>query len=586
MAFRQPTFAPPARHVSPPQPEHHTAPALPVPQQKAFEDSQEWVLFPQAQARSSSQTLTTYTEDTPRTAGLSRLSDFGSLNTATRSRQEEEDNDSADDGAIDDDEELDSLDDGLQAFQEPSTYWSSRHLDESNSVLPTHDGLGTFPASSPPVQEQLWRFEQYNPRKRTAEHHRRRSSVQRRLDAVTSADGVGIDVERMERIEKWRMEQARILLDEIEKETRRNRTSHVIERTGSLVDVIGQDGVIKDSDNLTPTTHKQGTIDNPAENPGIEDSESFWQRITRRVIRDLMGLDDAMLSVIFGESLLEDRPSKRPSSAPHPTALDASLATAHGAGWEGRLLDRLARELGILVQQLSDHPGAFSTALNPAKLDYAGIPVNTPSTSPVLPKGRTIMRADDVTASDSNSSPHFTPTLQDHQHRRPTSSDSTHAALWGIEEESPACPSAVQDREYWERTPDLKTIFRFLHTRFTSSRLSLPTAKPTNIATSSTPDSLRRAAIIKQHHPLVSRAVAHGRRRDAGHHHQYPHHFRSSSSAAVSSAHWRRAESSCGSASVRRARSGGSRNYWDLGGSVGSGSLTASMGGMGGWGEV
>jgi hypothetical protein len=580
MAFRQPTFAPPARHLSPLQPERHTATALPVPQQKAFEDSQEWVLFPQTQARSSSQTQTTYTEDTPRTAGLSRLSDFGSLDTTARSRQEEEDND----GAIDDDEELDSLDDGLQAFQEPSTYWNLRNLDESNSILPTHDGLGTFPASSTPVQEQLWRFEQYNPRKRTAEHHRRRSSVQRRLDAVTNADGVEIDSERMERIEKWRMEQSRVLLNEIEKETRRNRASHATERTGSLVNIIGQDGVIKDSGSLTPTAHRQGIIDTSADIQVIEDSESFWQRITRRVIRDLMGIDDAVLSVIFGESLPEDRPSKRTSSTPHPTALDASPVTAHGAGWEGRLLDRLARELGILVQQLSDHPGAFSTALNPAKLDYAGIPVNTHSNSPILPKGRTIMRTDDVTVSDPTSSHYFTPTLQDHQHRRPTSSSSsTHAALWGIEEESPDCPSAVQDHEYWERTPDLKTIFRFLHTRFTSSRLSSPTAKPTTIATSSTPDSLRRAAIIRQHHPLVSRAVPHGRRKDAGHHHQYPHHLRSSSSAAVSSAHWRRPESSCGSTSVRRARSGGSRNYWDLGDSIGSGSLMASMGG---WGEV
>ena len=583
MAFRQPTLAPPTRHVSQAGLEHPTPTAIPLLRQKAFEESQEWVLFPQAQARSSTQTRTTYTEDTRRTAGLSRLSDFGSLNTAARTGQEEEDN-----GAIEDDGELDSLDDGLQAFQEPSTHWIPRHLDTSNSILPTHDGLGTFPASSPPVQEQLWRFEQYNPRKRPAEHQRRRSSVQRRLDANTDDDGGGLDGERMERIEKWRMEQSRILVDEIEKETRRNRTSNKNERVGSAAEVMGRNGVIEDFGDVTPTVHKQDTAENSVETPEAEDSESFWQRITRRVIRDLMGLDDAVLSIIFGESLPEDRPSKRPSSAPSAPNLansDAPPATWRGVGWESHLLDRLARELGVLVQQLSDHPGASGTALNPSKFHYAGIPITTPSAFPTLPKTATAIPVDDAAGLNSTSSPHFKPTLQDHLHR-PTSADSTHAALWGIEEEPPA-PSAIQDREYWERTPDLKTIFRFLHTRFTSSRLSFPAAKTTNIATSNTPDSLRRAAIIRQHHPLVSRAIPHGRRREAGSHHQiYLHHLRGGSSAAMSSAHWRRPESSCGSVSVWRARSGGSRNYWDLGGSVGSGSFMANMGAMGASGEV
>lgn len=585
MAFRQPTFAPPARQISQTQPEYHTSTPVPSPQQRALEDSQEWVLFPQAQARSSTQTQTTYTEGTPRTAGLSRLSDFGSLNTAAKSGQGEEDNVSTNEGAIEDDEELDSLDDGLQAFQEPSPYWSSRQLDASNSILPTHDGLGTFPASSPPVQEQLWRFEQYNPRKRPAEHQQRRSSVQRRLDAATNADNLGIDSERLERIEKWRMEQSRVLLDEIEKETRRNRRSHGNGRAGSVTDVIGEDGVLKDSGNLAPTNNKHELNENPAESLNKQDNDSFWQRVTRRVIRDLMGIDDVVLSVIFGESLPEDRPSKRPSGAPAPNSVapELSTSTSRGVGWKGRLLDRLTRELGILVQQLSDHPGAFTTALNPSKLDYAGIPI----TSPILPKPTTTTPQDDFTPLNSSSSLQFTPTLQNHDpHHRPASSDSTHAALWGIEEES---PSAIQDREYWERTPDLKTIFRFLHSRC-SSCLASPASKPANIATSSTPDSLRRAAIIRQHHPLVSRSLAQGRRGDTSYyiHHQHHNYFRSSSSAAMSSAaaaaQRRRAESSCGSVSVRRARSGGSKNYWDLrGGSVGSGSLMASMGG---WGEV
>ena len=73
----------------------------------------------------------------------------------------------------------------------------------------------------------------------------------------------------------------------------------------------------------------------PGENPIIyeepemekseeqEPSESWWQRITRRVIQDLIGLDENTLSVIFGEELV---------GGPTPTATPTQSSPIAAAG--------------------------------------------------------------------------------------------------------------------------------------------------------------------------------------------------------------------------------------------------------------
>lgn len=586
MAFRQPTFVPSARPSTAPTPEQQATPTFPTVHQRTLDESHEWVFFPSVRAPSTAQTQTASTENTPRTAGLSRLSDFGSLNTAARSGQDDGAACEATNGSVDvdEEEELDSLDEGLHAFQEPSLQRSG-FLDQTSSILPRHDGLGTFPASSPPVQEQLWHFEQYNPRKRSMGHHRRRSSVQRRLDAAGDNDAASIEGETRERIERWRMEQSRVLLDEIERETRRERSSVVGPRAERTPISTGSEQIIKESvDEHDGDRESNGSTATGV--PDTEDSESFWQRLTRRVIRDFIGIDDAMLSVIFGESLPAEtsgNPSRSFSSArslPSPERVTSSS----NVSWEKRLLDRLARELGILIHQLSDHPGAFSgpSLINPTS-DYAGIPVTQPTSSRTQRKPAPRTTIPSNTTSPTAPSFTFTPTL--HNATLPTpapTADSTHAALWGIEEEPPT-RSPNPDREYWESTPDLKTVFRFLHNRLTAQRRpSTPkSTTPLNIATTSTPDSLRRAAVIRQYHPLVSRAAAnweprHGRRQT------WVHRTRGGSSCASSIAGGsRRWGGSLGSSS---------RNYWDIGGSGGVGSAGGSvlgMGiGMGSWGEV
>lgn len=500
---------------------------------------------------------------------------------------------------LDDDEDLNSLDDGLHAFREPSVYQGLRRVDQSgDTILPMHDGLGSFPASCPPVQEQIWQFEEYNPLKRAASHHRRRSSVQRRLDAVEDSNEAQVERDKIERIEQWRMEQSKALLDEIEKETRRRNISRKREMTASIANMADEEKIVVDDGNGV----RQSSTGLVPEKP--EQSESFWQRITRRVIRDLMGIDENLLSVIFGEALPGGGDPPPESSvrlaSTETKPPEASSVSALGSSWEDRLLERLARELGILVHQLSEHPGAFSSYVNSSTIDYAGIPV-TGSSTPRPPDESSILKAPDSTASMLE--PDFSPTLQQD---RPTLA-STQAALWGIEEEDPPASSSspTLDPDYWERRPDVKTIFRFLHQRFLSHRRATTSTvtktKQPNIATSHTPDSLRRAAIIRQHHPLVSRAHAASYDRPASRRNSsllHTHH--SPLVAAASGAGFRRSGSSCASLSTRKSLrgagagagamakgSGSSRNYWDLGGStVGSGSAIAAVGGMGAWGEV
>ncbi|MCJ1424840.1 hypothetical protein MMC29_002728 [Sticta canariensis] len=576
MAFRQPTVAS-ARQVSAPEAQGTTANTLSSTQPTSLEQSQQWVLFSSSQAQSSSKTKSTRTERTPRTAGLSRLSDFGSLNTLARSGQHDGDISEVADEAGGEDEDFDSLDEGLHAFQEPPLFQSPRYFDQSGSILPTHDGLGTFQASSAPVQEQLWHFEKQNPRKRSTGYPRRTSSVQRQLDAVADDDVARVESERMARIETWRMEQSKFLLESIEKATRRREMSASGRRAERDISISGTDKAIQTSRSSDAHAPDQG--DSQKANSEIED-ESLFGRITRRIIRDLLGIDEALLSVIFGESLPGDDPFFFGSSTPDSNLVGDWCDSTMTATWDTRLLERIARELGILVQQLTDHPGAFSTPLNPAHLDYAGIPVTRPplQTQPEL-------SAQPLQADTGSASARFKPTLEAYQSRFSTSaSDTTHAALWGIEEEpTTSSPSpAAHEGDYWERTPDLGAIFRVFHHRFSSPHQ--PSTSTPNIATTATPASLRRAAVIRQHHPLVSRAAVTGTtRRSSRNAAGISHHYH----------HYRRAESSCKSLSVRkggRGGSGSSRNYWDLGGgggsAAGSALAAAAGGGIGAWGEI
>ncbi|KAF2807621.1 uncharacterized protein BDZ99DRAFT_391809 [Mytilinidion resinicola] len=589
MAFRQHHRPQQSRQLSYHEPEQ-PAPleTAPSPQRKRpLEDSEEWVLFSPTAPSTTARTQTTSTERTPRTLGLSRFSDFGSLDTAARSDQDD-DNFTCQGTDLEEEGELDSLDDGLHAFHEPSEYSapSRRLIQSGETVLPTHDGLGTFQADGSTIQEQLWQFERSSPRRRA--HQRRRSSVQRRLDALEETEELDHEDNRRLRIEKWRLEQSKALLEEIERETRRRRRMSLVSAARRAQQEV-QHSSEDNTENL-----------------------SFLQRFTRRIIHDLMGIDENILSVIFGESLpLEATPESASipdtKSVTETVLADIQDTPFSGDPWEHRLLERIARELGVLVHQLSEHPGAFSTYLRTQETpSYAGLSLPPLQTANLENSPLTTTQS----SIPSPTAAIFAPTLQ----KQTTYSD---ASLWGIEEEEetdllesfrqhqrPTSTTAEdlvrtqQDREYWERELDVKMVFNYLTTRF-SSRPSIPTRRaPLGPRSSSAPAdpagmaselvSARRAALIRQHHPLVSRAAASqqsgNRRRDLLHRHHYLHsHTPAAPSLALrnpvlrSASGNQRTGSSCASQSTKKSkRSGGSgrnRNFWDMSGSVGSGSV-------------
>ncbi|EER23956.1 hypothetical protein D8B26_002118 [Coccidioides posadasii str. Silveira] len=665
---RQPSFqnvsprpAPPAINVTP---SNHN------PRE---EESQEWVLFsPELAPSTTTRTHTTSTDRTPRTTGRSRLSDFGSLGTALHSGTVDGDLDAEHDDLLDEDgTELDSLDDGLHAFREPTACEPAtdepqlHHSDPA--LLPTHDGLGTFTAVNLHVQEQLWQHEQFNPRRRGETRPRRRSSVQRHLDSVDEVENQDMERERWQRIEQWRMEQSRALLQEIERETRRrrysraNRLSRATQgsaRQPSSVAVESTPEIQPVADEATPRPSPEGS------QKGSEEEESFWRRITRKVIRDLIGIDNSILAVIFGEALAEgseEENKQRQSEDPHnqqsestaaaskssirveserPKVLDDMLknATSTSSGdniWQQRLLDRIARELGILVHQLCEHPGAFTTYVRPGSSTSSDFAGKLASRASSLPSQRRPIPSRAASYGSGNNgtseiSPIFNPTLQDN-------TGPNHASLWGIEEEEslsaneirpstnnnlaghlrPPFPQPEQDIEYWERELDIGEVFRYLckglagKVPFSNDGTSTP--KPLSPNGQGDHGASNRAAIIRHHHPLVARADAHARsNRPPLRHWQTSSsgtglrasridtpattsHHASSSSTPILFRHFRRPSSSCASQSTLVSStkgplgSGSSRHYWDIGGSVGSGSAIVTVGGasgMGSWGDV
>ncbi|DAA78909.1 TPA_exp: Uncharacterized protein A8136_2694 [Trichophyton benhamiae CBS 112371] len=654
MAFRLPDQTPQRQHPYRGSSRSLTTPPnVSQPQARADEeDSQEWVLFSPVEAQSTAtHSHTASTERTPRTAGLSRLSDFGSLETAAQSSGplDSEGNDGETEGQEgqlqdtgvqeDDVTELDSLDDGLQAFRDPQ-------LDQSGgpAMLPTHDGLGTFSPSGVNVQEQLWQHEQFNPRRIGETRQRSSSSVQRHLDNANESQpmGIGMERERWQRIEQWRMEQSKVLLQEIEKETRRRRQrKQRAQSKGSdtmhpLRSIVSEDTTSKTDASLTASQAALDATVDATPSDETDSDESFWQRITRRVINGLIGIDDSLLAVIFGESLVSDTTdsdtnSTSPQDQPRSSfagnnylrtttlTTDSSVnmvetipnimsSSTRDGWWQERLLERIARELGILVHQIYEHPGAFTaymrTNIDPST-EYAGMPISQPTATPTV-SAMTSRRESHSSHENTTSvpSPTFHPTMQD-------AATSRHAALWGIEEDVPAQrdaePSHIlseserreRDREYWERELNIKMVFRYLRNRFAATATgdasstqdnddTIELTSPQHRAQRQRQHDPIRAAIIRQHHPLVARAEANSRFRQQSsriyrhqQHHRHHHHMRGTISPSCAS------QSQSTRKSVSTKRTGSSRHYWDIGGSAGSSSAPLAVGGgMGSWGDI
>ncbi|EMR83600.1 hypothetical protein ACHAPC_010625 [Botrytis cinerea] len=609
MAFRQSAHhAPPRTFTQPNQDTNSQTHSRQNVQESdgRVEASQEWVLFSPAAPSFTEGTYTASTGRTrgTRTAGHSRISDFGSLETAARSYgiYDDHDVDEDVDAQTEDDNEdaeLDSLDSHLHEFRTDPSVYGNRE-DEEGPVLPKHDGLGSFRVDGigEDVQQHLYAFEQYNPRK----VKRRRESLEIGEMALDSEKAA--EMERTRRIEIWRLEQSRALVDEIQRETRRRKQSMSSEKRSTVVED-------KEHEDLF-------TLNNVEAEPAptiTRENDSLWNRLTRRVIRDLMGIDDDLLSIIFGESLpIEDELSK---ASGRPIPIPATTTQPDKSSWEYRLLERIARELGLLVNQLSDHPGTFTTYLQSQQtpLPYAGLPVIPESassgnanmtTSVPLPDLEEEQLQEEPLASTLNTDDdlEFHPTIP-----RPISIPSQIIAE-ELEDSTPRQSySAPITREEWERDLDIKMVFRYLKSRFTSrsENVPAPTASSSgsvlskstreNLAVENTPDSLARVARVRAHHPLVNLKANNGGVRKRG-----TVGRRGSSESGVGLGLGGLGKGmGLGSGGVPiggtlkslRIGSGSSRHYWDIGGSLGGSSTRGSVvvgggggAGMGAWGEV
>lgn len=569
MAFHQPTRQSVQRVVRPPVDEQELPRReVPITQERQPEESQAWVLFAPTDVTTTS--YLTETDHSLQTPGRSRVGDLGSLKPAAKSENASRQSAPASSLDDEDDAELDSLDGHLPGFQSiPGVHYQQLREENpaSSPVFPAHDGLGSFHLDQPTLgavaQDHIYQFERFNPRR---QFQRRESFDFRQLDV--EHDQVH-ETEKRQRIEAWRLEHSRVLLGEIQRETRRRRFSQasIPKRPSSNVpsvpSALAYDG---ESDNMT--WHDEDAVQTPT------DSEGVFTQLTKKFLRDIVGMDDHSISVMLGETLPDDTEdlSSTPRASQH-LAWDSSQQFTNREEWQLNMLERMSKELGSIVSHISHHPGAFSTytRVQQMPLPYAGLPIipETNSSHSVTDNIR-------PTEPEQPSFPQFKPTMQPSPHidilgrSAGPSTETEHASR----QDTPM--SNVFTQEEWEKDLDMKLVFRYLRSRFMPRTSNPPPPTPAHLATSSSQDIAAKLARVRQHHPLVSRMRPAAERRT----------FKATTpSSPVAIRH----PSSCASQSTRRSArrsSVSSRHYWDIGGSLGTGSVIASNGPMGSWGEV
>ncbi|KFA73828.1 hypothetical protein S40288_07845 [Stachybotrys chartarum IBT 40288] len=563
MAFQQPTRQPVQRpvHAGVDVNDTSSPAARPYSEDRPL-DSQTWVLFAPATDTTTISYLTE-TEHSLRTNGPTRTGDRG---TEGRDPKPESTWLSAhDDDTVEDDGELDSLDSHLPEFRSTPDALPIAEDSPQNAIpiLPNHDGLGSFrldrPAIGTDAQDQIYQFERFNPRRT----HRPRDSLERvhleqELEQQLEQAHVA---EKRQRIEAWRLEHSRILLEEVQRETKRRRKSQASpNQTRRPETVSASRSSQTDFEQDNTAWHDEDAIEQQ------DDNEGFVASITRKVIQDVFGLDDRLLSVLFGETIPDDDDL---STTPRASQLNFQQPTSQlDESWHLRMLDRVSRELGLLVNRLSQHPGAFSTyaQVQQMPIPYAGLPVIPESTATSV----VVDTADNV-AGSKLSMPEFRPTMD--QHPRAINVPGRRAEV-ADESTSDVRMKDAFTQEEWEQDLDIKLVFRYLRSRFTSRSTTAPPVGTPHHVPPSVQDMAAKTARVRQHHPLTARSRPAERRT-----------FKAAPSSPVAARH----HSSCASQSTRRSArrsSGSSRHYWDIGGSLGTGSMIASNGPMGSWGEV
>ena len=558
MAFLQSSVGPRQFKIHQSTREETSSTSISPPKIEHVNESQGWILCPPLHNAPSKQHKRT--GKPARTNSLSHGSEFGSLTAKSgpSSQQFYLDDDHTEDG------DFDSLDEGLQAFRD-ETRREVPSACNSKPVLPVHDGLGTFPPSRISWQEQLRRYERYNPKRKFAAVHPAEACNSQRHDE-TGENDIRISEDKRSRIEQWRLEQSRALLVEVEKETRRRKRR----RSNSMTSGIDRSSENAHSASKDPSSHSGEEIPSGKESHVDSQGETIWKRITRRFMQDVIGIDEPLLSVIVGETLPDDicAIAELASTPNEDKAKDVQYTS--DTTWPDRLLHRIARELGLLVHKLSVRQidkGPYPTM---TPLEYAGIPLSAPS------MGKESLQS---LNQDSRSSPTplFSPTIE-HAGRY---------SLSGLDDKpkdipAPGFENELQrlrgEQEYWERELDVKMVFQFLKSRFSSKSSPRQEYTERETKTSDVP-SAPRTDVIKQQHPLVrtTRQPSSPMFRIDSH--------------AIAMQH---IPSSCASESMKSdlisssndKRIGGSHGYYDVAASNTSGSIFGSDGRISAWGQV
>lgn len=583
MAFHQPALTRPSqqRVTTRQESEDGDSVVLAPHARPELAESQTWVLFsPSTDAGTTASSYMTFGQGDQTTPGRSRVSDLGSLGTAARSDV----NSRADNSAVptdflepEDDAELDSLDSHLSEFRATTHYYAQGT--QSATVFPAHDGLGSFRLDVPGIgveaQNQLYAFEKYNPN-RVAQRGEGFELGALEVDTEEAQES-----ERNRRIEAWRLEQSELLLEDIRKETKRRRQSQAPLRRPSVArSTSGVKDDAGDDDVAYGDWHDQDVS-----NPPQARINGLWSQMARKVICEVMGIDDRLLAILFGEALpdgMESDGTSTPRASrpfPNPAPAQTDSESSHESTWQLQVLERIAKELGQFVHRMSTHPGAFSAyaRVQQAPLPYAGLPAIPEAAADTHEPSQKIDNS--VPAM-----PEFQPTVP----RAAAGLSMSAPTAASPSETGPSDGAQAFSQQEWEQDLDIRMVFRYLRSRFTPSRPSSPpfSSGTSHLATSSTQDLAAKAARIRQHHPLVSHSHAHHRPRAAER-----RKMTTPSSPVILRHH---PGGSCASQSTRRSgrRSSvssrhSSRHYWDIGGSIGTGSnIVASTGPMGSWGEV
>ena len=372
------------------------------------------------------------------------------------------------------DEKLDSLDLHLHAFRDTAFQQSASTEYNQTALLPAHDGLGSFLVFGSYEQEQ----------RRSSEH-----LAQPRLGPLSNVhsdqqDGEReMEMARIARIHAWRMEQS--VLRQRDHRGSGTRRFSVNRRTRSQV----QGGP---------------TFKNERQQP---------------------------ISTLCDATSTADLSRLPDYGAPIDSFEENS--TIHLVGWLDRLLDRIAHELEICANHLTEHPSAFTTY---SRCGETTFPWQQASMSAQIASNRKGRLSDlrhnshQRNSSTAHSSVIFRPTVS--ARRKNSGSRDSEQVQTGSNPS--AAPLRTQSRamvteelwselDYWERKLDFAAVVSFVYDRFFLGRYSTASRRPSAASAlehHSDPSTFRpldcaqptaaavaataaRAATIWQNHPLL-----------------------------------------------------------------------------------